>query len=322
MNFNNKIYVAGHEGMVGSALVKHLQQEGYKNIIYRTRLELELTDQRKVNSFLIDERPDTVVIAAAKVGGILANNSYPADFIYQNLMIEANLIHGSFLSDVKNILFLGSSCIYPKNSAQPIQEEYLLSGALEPTNEPYAISKIAGIKLCESYNRQYATNYRCIMPTNLFGPHDNFHLNNSHVIPALIRKFHEAKLKHYPTVEVWGSGKQLRDFLHVDDMAAAASFIMKINKNELEGVTSSMLSHINVGSGEEISIADVSSLIKEVVGFEGAIKFNKDMPDGASRKFLDTSKMIKLGWSPTISLKDGLHSTYNWFVSNNKALRT
>jgi GDP-L-fucose synthase len=265
---------------------------------------------------LQDESPDYVVIAAAKVGGIHANDNYPAEFIYQNLMIEANLIHGSHLAGVNNLLFLGSSCIYPKESLQPIKEEYLLSGHLEPTNEPYAIAKIAGIKLCESYNRQYGTDYRSIMPTNLYGPNDNFHLKNSHVIPALIRKFHEAKVKNKPFVEVWGSGKPMREFLHVDDMADASIHIMSIDKKTLESEVDSMLSHINIGTGIDITIKDAAQTVKEVVGFCGEIVFNTKMPDGTKRKLLNISKLERLGWKPEIPLIDGLQETYDWFLKS------
>ncbi len=303
--------------MVGSAIIKQLKKEGSNNIIYKSKKELNLLRQAEVHSFLEEEKPDYVIIAAAKVGGIFANNNYPAEFIYQNLMIEANLIHGSFLAGIKNLLFLGSSCIYPKKSLQPIKEEYLLSGYLEPTNEAYAISKIAGIKLCESYNRQYGTNYRSIMPTNLYGPHDNFNLNNSHVIPALIRKFHEAKNKIAPTVEVWGSGQQLRDFLYVEDMAKASLFIMNCDSSLFNDVSSPMLSHINIGSGREKTIKETSFLIKEIVGYHGNVVFNEDMPDGMKRKLLDIKKIEELGWKPETSFKDGLEKTYSWFLKNN-----
>ena len=321
MNFDEKIYVAGHLGMVGSAIVTKLSQKGFLNIDVRTRAELDLTNQKDVHNFLKEESPDYVVIAAAKVGGIHANNNYPAEFIYQNLMIEINLIHGSYLAGVNNLLFLGSSCIYPKESFQPIQEEYLLNGILEPTNEPYAISKIAGIKLCESYNRQYGTDYRSVMPTNLYGPNDNFHSENSHVIPALIRRFHEAKVNNDPYVEVWGSGNQLRDFLHVDDMADASTYIMTLDNKILYEIISPMLSHINVGSGEEITIKDISYIIKDIVEYSGEIVFNTKMPDGTYRKLLDISKIESLGWKPVINLQDGLRETYNWFLENNKQLR-
>jgi len=313
MNSKSKIYIAGHNGMVGSAIVRKLREKGFMNIITRSSSELDLTSQQNVHNFLQDESPDYVVIAAAKVGGIHANDNYPAEFIYQNLMIEANLIHGSHLAGVNSLLFLGSSCIYPKESLQPIKEEYLLSGHLESTNEPYAIAKIAGIKLCESYNRQYATDYRSIMPTNLYGPNDNFHPKNSHVIPALIRKFHEAKVRNKPFVEVWGSGKPMREFLHVDDMADASIHIMDIDKKTLESEVDPMLSHINIGTGADIRIKDVAQIVKEVVGFCGEIVFNTKMPDGTKRKLLDTSKLDRLGWKPAIPLIDGLKETYEWF---------
>ena len=321
MNFDEKIYVAGHLGMVGSAIVTKLSQKGFLNIDVRTRAELDLSNQKDVHNFLKEESPDYVVIAAAKVGGIHANNHYPAEFIYQNLMIEINLIHGAYLAGVNNLLFLGSSCIYPKESFQPIQEEYLLNGILEPTNEPYAISKIAGIKLCESYNRQYGTDYRSVMPTNLYGPNDNFHSENSHVIPALIRRFHEAKVNNDPYVEVWGSGNQLRDFLHVDDMADASTYIMTLDNKILYEIISPMVSHINVGSGEEITIKDISYIIKDIVEFNGEIVFNMKMPDGTYRKLLDISKIESLGWKPVINLQDGLRQTYNWFLENSEELR-
>ena len=321
MNFDKKIYVAGHLGMTGTAIVTKLRQKGFLNIDVRNRKELDLTNQKDVHNFLKEENPDYVVIAAAKVGGIHANNNYPAEFIYQNLMIEINLIHGSYLAGVNNLLFLGSSCIYPKESFQPIQEEYLLNGILEPTNEPYAISKIAGIKLCESYNRQYGTDYRSVMPTNLYGPNDNFHSENSHVIPALIRRFHEAKVNNDPYVEVWGSGNQLRDFLHVDDMADASTYIMTLDNKILYEIISPMVSHINVGSGEEITIKDISYIIKDIVEYSGEIVFNMKMPDGTYRKLLDISKIESLGWKPTINLQDGLRQTYNWFLENSEELR-
>ena len=321
MNQSDKIYVAGHNGMVGSAIVRKLREKGFINIIRRPSSELDLTNQKDTYNFFQDEKPDYVVIAAAKVGGIYANDSCPAEFIYQNLIIEANLIHGSYLAGVNNLLFLGSSCIYPKESLQPIKEEYLLSGYLESTNEPYAVAKIAGIKLCESYNRQYDTDYRSIMPTNLYGPNDNFHPKNGHVIPALIRKFHEAKVKNRPFVEVWGSGKPMREFLHVDDMADASIHIMDIDKKILESEVDSMLSHINIGTGTDITIKDVAQIVKEIVGFCGEIVFNTEMPDGSKRKLLDVSKIENLGWKSSIALKDGLKETYEWFLDNNKKLR-
>jgi GDP-L-fucose synthase len=320
MNQLDKIYVAGHNGMVGSAIVRKLREKGFINIITRSSSELDLTNQNDTYNFFQDEKPDYVLIAAAKVGGIYANDSCPAEFIYQNLIIEVNLIHGSYLAGVNNLLFLGSSCIYPKESLQPIKEEYLLSGYLESTNEPYAVAKIAGIKLCESYNRQYDTDYRSIMPTNLYGPNDNFHPKNGHVIPSLIRKFHEAKVNNRPFVEVWGSGKPMREFLHVDDMADASIFIMDIDKKILESEMDSMLSHINIGTGKDITIKDVAQIVKEIVGFFGEIVFNPEMPDGSKRKLLDVSKIEKLGWKSSVALKDGLKETYEWFLDNNKKL--
>ena len=321
MNPNDKIYVAGHNGMVGSAIVRKLHEKGFINVITRSSSELDLTNQQNVYNFLQNEQPDYVVISAAKVGGIYANNAYPAEFIYQNLIIEANLIHGSYLAGVSKLLFLGSSCIYPKKSKQPIKEDYLLSGYLESTNEPYAIAKIAGIKLCESYNRQYHTDYRSIMPTNLYGPNDNFHPINGHVIPALIRKFHEAKVKNKSSVEVWGSGNVLREFLHVDDMASASIHIMGIDKKILESKIDPMLSHINIGTGSDITINDVAQIIEEVVGFCGEIVFNISMPDGTKKKLLDVSKMESLNWKPKITLRDGLKDTYEWFLKNKNKLR-
>jgi len=321
INSNDKIYVAGHNGMVGSAIVRKLREKGFLNIITRSSSELDLTNQQNVHNFLHDEKPDYVVISAAKVGGIYANDSYPAEFIYQNLMIESNIIHCSYLAGVNNLLFLGSSCIYPKESQQPIKEEYLLNGYLEPTNEPYAIAKIAGIKLCESYNRQYGTDYRSIMPTNLYGPNDNFHPKNSHVIPALIRKFHEAKVENKPFVEIWGSGKPMREFLHVDDMADASIYVMGIDKKILADETSPMLSHINVGTGVDTTIKEVAQTIKEVVVYDGKVVFNTTMPDGTKRKLLDVSKIENFGWKPTVALKDGLKETYEWFITNNRVAR-
>lgn len=318
MNQSDKIYVAGHNGMVGSAIVRKLRKKGFINIITRHSSELDLTNQKDTYSFLQDEKPDYVVIAAAKVGGIYANDSYPAEFIYQNLMIETNLVHGSYLAGVKRLLLLGSSCIYPKDSKQPIKEEYLLSGHLESTNEPYAVAKIAGIKLCESYNRQYDTDFRSIMPTNLYGPNDNFHPKNSHVIPALIRRFHEAKVENKPFVEVWGSGKPMREFLHVDDMADASIYVMIINKKILEQEISPMLSHINIGTGTDITIKDVAQTVKKVVGFCGKIVFNTKMPDGTKRKLLDISKIERLGWKPEIPMIDGLKETYESFKKVDK----
>ena len=321
INPNDKIYIAGHGGMVGSAIVKKLREKGLINIIVRSSSELDLVNQQDTYDFLQEEKPDYVVIAAAKVGGVYANDVYPAEFIYQNLMIESNLIHGSYLAGINKILFLGSSCIYPKESQQPIKESYLLSGFLEPSNEPYAIAKIAGIKLCESYNRQYGVDYRSIMPTNLYGPNDNFHSKNSHVIPALIRKFHEAKVANKLFVEVWGSGKPMREFLHVDDMADASIHIMNLDSSVLKDEADPMVSHINIGTGKDITIDNIAQAVKEVVGFCGEIIFNTNMPDGTKRKLLDISKIKKLGWEPAVTLKIGLDETYRWFLEDNNKLR-
>jgi GDP-L-fucose synthase len=310
------IYIAGHKGMVGSALLRKLQVEGYQNIITRTHAQLDLSRQAEVEAFLQSSRIDYIVIAAAKVGGIYANSHYPADFIYQNLMIEANLIQGAYQAGIKNLLFLGSSCIYPKLAKQPMAETELLDGPLEPTNEPYAIAKIAGIKLCESYNRQYGTDYRCVMPTNLYGPNDNFDLKNSHVIPALIRKIHEAKQNGQATVEIWGSGKAKREFLHVEDMAAACLHIMSLSPETYKKHTKPMLSHINVGAGEDLSIKALVELIIEIVGYQGKIKWNTEMPDGTPRKLLNIERINKLGWQARIGLKEGLIETYQWFLEN------
>ena len=306
--------------MVGSAIVRQLENSlgNTVQLVTCTHDELDLTSQLQVNDFVENERPDQIYLAAAKVGGIHSNNTYPADFIYQNLMIQANLIHGSYLAKINRLLFLGSSCIYPKESKQPIKEEYLLSSYLEATNEPYAIAKISGIKLCESYNRQYDTDYRSIMPTNLYGPNDNFHSKNSHVIPALIQRFHKAKVKNEAFVSVWGSGKPMREFLHVDDLAAASILIMKLSKKRIQREISSNASHINIGSGKDISIRDVAIMVKNIVGFQGEIVFNTQMPDGTLKKRLDISKIESFGWKPSISLEDGLKETYLWFLSHNK----
>ncbi len=315
MNRDSKIYVAGHRGLVGSAIVRCLRQKGFDNILTRTHSELDLKDQRAVMAFFRDERPEYVFLAAAKVGGIYANNTYPADFIYDNLMIEANVIHSAFLYGVKRLLFLGSSCIYPKFAPQPMKEEMLLTGKLEPTNEPYAIAKIAGIKLCESYNRQHGTDFRSLMPTNLYGPGDNFHPTDSHVIPALIRRFHEAKVKNLNEVVVWGTGKARREFLYVDDLADACLFVMQLPHNTYRSVTEPMCSHINVGTGFDLSIRELANLIGEVTGFEGEIIFDSSKPDGTPRKLLDTSKIKKLGWEHKTDLKDGLRMTYDWYLT-------
>jgi nucleoside-diphosphate-sugar epimerase len=312
-----KIYVAGHRGMVGTAIVNQLlKHEVFGDtlqLITKTHAELDLTDQSSVRYFMASERPDIVIIAAAKVGGIHANNTYPAEFIYQNLMIQSNLIHEGYRAGVKKVLFLGSSCIYPRMAAQPMREDALLTGSCEPTNEPYAIAKIAGIKLCESYNRQYGVDYRSVMPTNLYGPGDNFHPENSHVVPALIRRFHEAKVQDIGCVRIWGSGKAFREFLHVDDMAAASLFVLSISPDKYASQTSEMLSHLNVGSGREVTIAELATLIGKVVGYEGEIEYDAAKPDGAPRKLMDSSKLSMLGWTPKIDLEIGLKDAYFWY---------
>jgi GDP-L-fucose synthase len=318
MNTSQKIYVAGHRGMVGSAIVRALEAQGQKNIITRSRNELDLTNQAAVNSFFESEKPDQVYLAAAKVGGIHANNTYPAEFIYQNLMIEANVIHASFRADVKRLLFLGSSCIYPKAVTQPMKEDALLTAVLESTNEPYAIAKIAGIKLCESYNRQYGAShrldYRSVMPTNLYGPGDNYHPENSHVIPGLIRRFHEAKVRNLSTVSIWGTGLAKREFLYVDDMAAACLHVMELDKAIYDKHTQPMCSHINVGVGQDISIKELAELISRVVGYPGEIMFDISKPEGPLRKFVDTSRLNQLGWAAQVSLEKGLRFAYEDFL--------
>ncbi len=317
-----KIYVAGHRGMVGTAIVEQLNNAGYENIIVRTHAELDLTDQAAVRDFMQQQKPDQVILAAAKVGGIHANNVYPAQFIYQNLMMEANIIHESWAIGCSSLLFLGSSCIYPKLAAQPMSESALLTGTLESTNEPYAIAKIAGIKLCESYNRQYGTDYRSVMPTNLYGQNDNFHLENSHVIPAMIRKFHDAKTSQSPTVSLWGTGKAMREFLHVQDMAAACLHVMNLSKESYNGCTEPMLSHLNVGTGQDVTIRELAQTIQHVVGFQGQIVWDSDKPDGAPRKLMDNSKLKSMGWSPKTSLIDGLTDTYQWFIEHQSEFKT
>ena len=302
--------------MVGSAIVKQLIEVGYQNLVTRTHAELDLIDQAAVRNFMQQERPDIVILAAAKVGGIHANNTYPAEFIYENLMVEANVIHQAWAIGCQRLLFLGSSCIYPKLAEQPMQESALLTGPLEATNEPYAIAKIAGIKLCESYNRQYGTDYRSIMPTNLYGHHDNFHLENSHVIPAMIRKFHDAKVSQSGTVTLWGTGTAKREFLHVDDMAAASIHIMNLSKEQYQSITAPMLSHLNVGSGIDITIKELAETIQEVVGFDGEIVWDSTKPDGTPRKLMNVDKIKALGWQASISLRDGLTDTYQWFFAN------
>jgi GDP-L-fucose synthase len=310
-----KVYVAGHRGMVGSAILRALRAAGYQNIVARDRSELDLTDQRSVRRFFAEEKPEVVFLAAAKVGGIHANHTYAADFVYQNLMIEANVVNESWRSGVARLLFLGSSCIYPRLAKQPMPEHSLLTGTLEPTNEPYAIAKIAGIKLCESYNRQYGTDYRCLMPTNLYGPNDNYHPENSHVIPALVRRFHDAKLAKSAKVVIWGTGTPKREFLFVDDLAAACIQVMELEKSVYSGITAEMVSHINVGSGNDISIAELASMIGKVVGFQGSIHFDSTKPDGAPRKLLDVSRLFSLGWRPRVELEQGLRATYEDYLA-------
>lgn len=320
-NVNQAVFVAGHQGMVGSAIVRRLTSLGYSRIVTRSRSELDLTRQEQVEAFLKSERIDVVYVAAAKVGGIFANNTLPAEFIYENLMIECNLIHSAHQAGIQQLLFLGSSCIYPKHAAQPMAEDALLQGPLEPTNEPYAIAKIAGIKLCESYNRQYGRDYRSVMPTNLYGPGDNFHPENSHVIPALLRRFHEAKLANAPEVVIWGSGKPMREFLHVDDMAAACVHVMELDVERYRQHTQPMLSHINVGTGVDCTISELAHTIARVVGYKGDLRFDTSMPDGTPRKLMDVSRLRQLGWSASISLEEGLKSTYEWFLANQDKVR-
>ena len=307
--------------MVGSAILRQLLEREGHEIVTRTHAELDLTVQLSVREFMQFERPDVVILAAAKVGGILANNTYPADFIYQNLMIECNLIHQAFESGVTRLLQLGSSCIYPRAAPYPMREDALLSGTLEPTNEPYAIAKIAGIKLCESYNRQHGVDYRSVMPANLYGPGDNFHPENSHVLPALIRKFHDAAKSGQDEVIIWGSGTPRREFLHVDDMAAASLFVLNLPKPDHDAGTSAMLSHINVGSGTDVSILELAKLVAKITNYSGRILTDKTKPDGAPRKLMDVSRMKSMGWHANIALEDGVSETYSWFLKNNQSLR-
>lgn len=321
MNLDDKIFVAGHKGMVGGAIVRALQAKGYRQVVTRDRNQLDLCNQLQVNEFFAKERPKYVFLAAAKVGGIHANNEYPAEFIYQNLMIEANIINAAYYFGVERLLFLGSSCIYPKMAEQPMKESALLTGTLEPTNEPYALAKIAGIKLCESYNRQYTTDYRSVMPTNLYGPGDNFHPENSHVIPALLRRFHEAVESGSRVVEIWGTGKPMREFLYVDDMADACLHVMSLEKSVIEQATQPMLSHINVGTGLDVTIKTLAETIARVTGFKGEINFNTAMPDGAPRKLMDVSLLADLGWRASVSLEDGLAKAYDWFIQNQGSFR-
>ena len=313
-----KIFVAGHSGMVGSAICRQLRQQSGVEIITRTRKELDLCEQSAIQEFMKSEKPDEVILAAAKVGGIHANNTYPAEFIYENLQIQSNIIHTSHINNVQKLLFLGSSCIYPRQVQQPMRENTLLTGILEPTNEPYAIAKIAGIKMCESYNRQYGRDYRSVMPTNLYGPGDNYHPENSHVVPALIRRFHEAKKNNLNEVLVWGTGTPKREFLYVDDMAEASLFVHNLDQEIFAAQTQPMMSQINVGTGIDVTIKELALLVKEVVGFDGAIIFDHSKPDGTLRKLMDISLLSKLGWNASTSLKTGLGFSYVDFLSNQK----
>lgn len=314
MNKDSKIYVAGHRGLVGSAIMRQLDTIGCSNVLTRTHSELDLVNQAQVQAFFEKEKPEYVFLAAAKVGGIHANNTYPAEFIYQNMMIEANIVDAAYRNGVEKLLFLGSSCIYPRAVKQPMREDALLTDILEPTNEPYALAKIAGIKLCESYNRQYGTDYRSVMPTNLYGKGDNFHPENSHVIPAVMRRFHEAKERGDTEVVVWGSGKSMREFLHVDDMASACLYVMKLDKETYEANTEPMLSHINVGTGVDCTIREMAETIKKVVGFSGELVFDTSKPDGAMRKLMDVSRLDAMGWEASIPFEEGLAATYEWYL--------
>jgi len=313
--FNKRIFVAGHRGLVGSAIVRALRAKGCNNIVTRTHAELDLSEQAQVRAFFESERIDEIYMAAARVGGIHANSAYPAEFIYDNLMVQTNLVHEAWKNGVGKLLFLGSSCIYPRLAQQPIREEYLMAGMLEPTNEPYAMAKIAGIKLCESYNRQYGTDYRSVMPTNLYGPGDNYHPENSHVIPALLRRFHHARVHGEPEVVIWGSGAPMREFMYVDDMAAASVHVMELPRAAYASQTSAMQSHINVGTGVDTTIGDLARLIGRIVGFEGRIVFDAGKPDGTPRKLLDVSRLRALGWSAQVSLEQGLAQTYADYVA-------
>ncbi|WP_410681393.1 GDP-L-fucose synthase [Avibacterium paragallinarum] len=316
-----KVFVAGHNGMVGSAIYRSLRQNNDISVITCTRNEVDFTNQLQVREFFSDNYIDEIYLAAAKVGGLQANNNFPADFIYENLMIEANVIHSAHLCGVQKLLFLGSSCIYPKFAHQPIKENELLTGGLEPTNEPYAIAKIAGIKLCESYNRQYGRDYRSVMPTNLYGPYDNFHLESSHVLPALIRRFHEAKIQKKPIVEAWGTGTPMREFLYVEDMAEASIFVMNLDKSLYQNHTSPMLSHINVGTGQDCSIRDLTELVAKIIGYQGDIVWDTSKPDGTPRKLLDVTCLSNLGWKYKTPLEVGIKKTYEWFLLNQDSYR-
>ncbi|MFW1754219.1 GDP-L-fucose synthase [Acinetobacter wanghuae] len=322
VDVNQSIFVAGHRGMVGSAIVRQLQAKGFQHIITVTHAELDLCNQAAVQQFFAEQQIDQVYLAAAKVGGIHANNEYPADFIYENLMIEANVIHSAHVHGVQKLMFLGSSCIYPKFAPQPMQENALLTGTLECTNEPYAIAKIAGIKLCESYNRQFGRDYRSVMPTNLYGPNDNFHPENSHVIPALLRRFHEAVKENAEVVTIWGSGKPMREFLHVDDMAAASIHVMELDTDTFKANTQPMLSHINVGTGIDCTIRELAETVAKVTGFTGRLEFDATKPDGTPRKLMNVSRLADLGWKATVSLEDGLRDAYQWYLNNIDSARS
>jgi len=318
MDLKEKIYIAGHRGLVGSAIVRQLESRGFTNLLMRTHKELDLTNQAQVQTFFKQEKPDYVILAAAKVGGIHANNAYPADFIYQNMMIEANVINSAYENKVKRLLFLGSTCIYPKAVEQPMREDALLTNTLEPTNEPYALAKIAGIKLCESYNRQHGTDFRSVMPTNLYGINDNFHPENSHVIPALMRRFHEAKVNGDAEVVVWGTGKAMREFLYVDDMAEASLFVLELDEQTYQANTKSMLSHINVGTGKDVTIKEMAEAMKEVIGFKGNLTFDTTKPDGSPRKLINVSRLSNMGWKYSIDLEEGFKKTYKWYLTQDK----
>ena len=316
MDLNDKIYIAGHRGLVGSAIVRQLESRGFSNLLMRTHKELDLTNQAQVQNFFQQEKPDYVILAAAKVGGIHVNNTYPADFIYQNIMIEANVINSAYEHKVKRLLFLGSTCIYPKAVEQPMREDALLTDVLEPTNEPYALAKITGIKLCESYNRQHGTDFRSVMPTNLYGINDNLHSENSHVIPALMRRFHEAKVNNDKEVVVWGTGNAMREFLYVDDMAEASLFVLELDKETYKENTQPMLSHINVGTGKDVTIREMAEIMKEVVGYTGRLTFDTTKPDGAPRKLIDVSRLKNMGWNYAVDLTEGLNKTYMWYKND------
>ena len=320
MTSSSKIYIAGHRGMVGSAIVRELERKGHTNLVCRTHQELDLTNQLAVQNFFNQEKPDQVYLAAARVGGIYANNTFPAEFIYDNVMVQSNVIHQAFMHGVKKLLFLGSSCIYPRMASQPMSEDALLTGKLEPTNEPYAIAKIAGIKMCESYNRQYGAthgvDYRSVMPTNLYGPGDNYHPENSHVIPALIRRFHEAKVSGTPQVVIWGSGKPYREFLYVDDMAKASVYVMELAKEQYDQVTEPMQSHLNVGFGSDVTIAQLAQAVAKAVGYPGTIALDPTKPDGSPKKLMNSSRLNTLGWKAAVSLDDGLALAYAQFVKD------